>query len=103
MLTSASVILSIKVKRTATHCNSLQAGSTTSVYSSSFSEATEDTRRDVVAETNKQRQRGGKKGQVERREEDTKEGGKNISRGYQIKLFYQARIILILLLYHYYH
>lgn len=87
MLTSASVILSIKVNSTANHCNSLQAGSTTSVYSSSFSKATEDRRRDVIAETNKQRQRGGKKKEKETRT-DTKEGGENVLRGYQMKLFY---------------
>lgn len=61
IFTSASVILSIKAKRTAACYNSQQAGSTTAVQSSSFSEATGETKRDVRARTKRDRQAKGEK------------------------------------------
>lgn len=61
IFTSASVILSIKAKRTAARHNSQQAGSTTAVQSSSSSEATGETKRDVRAGTKRERQGGGGK------------------------------------------
>lgn len=64
IFTSASVILSIKAKRTAARYNSQQAGSTTAVQSSSSSEATGETKRDVRA--GGQRERDSEEGEVDK-------------------------------------